>query len=150
MITNCEEAKKSAKNLKKGLTGRRGCAILCKGFCFTGGVDVFEKNLSISFLLDQYGAVLSDRHRTVLDGYYNQDLSLAEIAEELGISRQGVRDSIKKAEEELLFLEAGLQLQKRAVAVEQAGEKLLSMPLSDEVRAAAESLIAAASGNLQN
>ena len=66
---------------------------------------MFEKNLQLSFLLDQYGTVLGERHRMMLDYYYNQDLSLGEIAAEVGISRQGVRDSIKKAEEELLFLE---------------------------------------------
>ena len=110
---------------------------------------MFEKNLSLSFLLDQYGAVLGERHRTVLDGYYNQDLSLAEIAEELGISRQGVRDSIKKAEEELLFLENGLRLQARTMAVQEAAERLLALPLSDEARVAAQALIEAAGGNLQ-
>ena len=118
-----------------------------KDFALQGGGDVFEKNLSLSFLLDQYGAVLSERHRTVLDGYYNQDLSLAEIAEELGISRQGVRDSIKKAEEELLFLESRLQLQRRAEAIEKASEALLALPMTDEVRAAATELIAVANGN---
>ena len=120
-----------------------------KEFALQGGGDVFEKNLSLSFLLDQYGAVLGERHRTVLDGYYNQDLSLAEIAEELGISRQGVRDSIKKAEEELLFLENGLRLQARTMAVQEAAERLLALPLSDEARVAAQALIEAAGGNLQ-
>ena len=105
---------------------------------------VFEKNLSISFLLDQYAPVLGDRHRTVLDYYYNQDLSLAEIAAELGISRQGVRDSIKKAEEELVFLETNLRLHERAMRVAQASEALLRLPLEGEARAAALALAEAA------
>lgn len=71
---------------------------------------MFEKNLGIGYLLDFYGDVLTERKREVLDYYYNEDLSLAEIAEELGISRQGVRDIIKKSEEELLFLEEKLHL----------------------------------------
>ena len=71
---------------------------------------MFEKNLSMGYLLDFYGEVLSDRKREVLDFYYNDDLSLAEIAAEFGISRQGVRDIIKKAEEELCFLEEKLHL----------------------------------------
>lgn len=71
---------------------------------------MFEKNLEIGYLLDFYGDVLTDRKREVLDYYYNDDLSLAEIAEELGISRQGVRNIIKKSEEELLFLEEKLHL----------------------------------------
>ena len=64
---------------------------------------MFVKDLRIGFLLDFYGDMLSERKRTVLDRYYNDDLSLSEIADEIGISRQGVRELIKKAEEELLF-----------------------------------------------
>ena len=78
---------------------------------------MFEKNLAVSDLLDRYGAVLSERHRELLDFYYNQDLSLGEIAAEVGISRQGVRDGIKKAEEELFYLERGLHLQDRSEAM---------------------------------
>ena len=74
---------------------------------------MFEKDLSIAYLLDFYGDVLSDRKRQVLDDYYNSDLSLAEIATDLGISRQGVRELIKKAEKELLFYEEKLQLASR-------------------------------------
>ena len=87
---------------------------------------MFEKNLAISDLLDTYSAVLSDRHRELLDYYYNQDLSLAEIAELVGISRQGVRDGIKKAEEELFFLEERLQLQKKAESVRETAARLLA------------------------
>ena len=76
-------------------------------------IVLFEKNLNIGYLLDFYGEILSERKRTVLEYYYNDDLSLAEIADEIGISRQGVRDSIKKGEEELLFLEDKLGLAAR-------------------------------------
>ena len=74
---------------------------------------MFEKNLNIGFLLDFYGDVLSDRRRDALDFYYNDDMSLSEIAEEMNISRQGVRDLIKKAEEELFFYEEKLGLAKK-------------------------------------
>ena len=74
---------------------------------------MFTKDLSIAYLLDFYGDVLSDRKRSVLDDYYNNDLSLAEIAQDLGISRQGVRELIKKAEEELNFYEQKLHLAQR-------------------------------------
>ena len=74
---------------------------------------MFTKDLSIAYLLDFYGDVLSDRKRQVLDDYYNNDLSLSEIAQELGISRQGVRELIKKAEEELNFYEQKLHLAQR-------------------------------------
>ena len=74
---------------------------------------MFEKNLNIAFLLDFYGEVLSDRKREVLDAYYNDDLSLAEIATDLGISRQGVRDLIKRSEEQLRFFEDNLGLSEK-------------------------------------
>ena len=60
---------------------------------------MFEKDLRISFLLDFYGDVLTERKRDALEFYYNDDMSLSEIAEEMGISRQGARDIIKKAED---------------------------------------------------
>ena len=74
---------------------------------------MFEKNLNIGYLLDFYGEVLTDRKKDALDAYYNNDMSLAEIAEDMGISRQGVRDIIKKSEEELLFYEERLGLAKK-------------------------------------
>ncbi|MBR2448215.1 MAG: DNA-binding protein [Clostridia bacterium] len=63
------------------------------------------KNLHISALLDVYGAFLGDKARTLTEYYYNEDLSLSEIAENEGITRQGVRDQIKRAEAQLLSLE---------------------------------------------
>lgn len=64
-----------------------------------------SKNLAISDLLDQYGAMLTDKQRDVIELYYNQDLSLAEIAEHEQITRQGVRDNIKRGEAFLLEME---------------------------------------------
>lgn len=63
------------------------------------------KNLELSYLLDFYGDVLTEKQRDVMEQYYNDDLSLAEIAENFGITRQGVRDSIKRGEGILLDLE---------------------------------------------
>lgn len=63
------------------------------------------KNLYISALLDVYGAFLGDKTKTLTEYYYNEDLSLSEIAENEGITRQGVRDQIKRAETQLLALE---------------------------------------------
>ena len=105
-----------------------------------GGEDMFEKNLTLSELLDEYAPVLSERHRMLLDCYYNQDLSLAEIAAEVGISRQGVRDGIKKAEEELFFLEKGLGLLARSRAVQKKAKQLLS-GASAETAAALQALL---------
>ena len=63
------------------------------------------KNLHISALLDVYGEFLSEKQRSVTEHYFNDDLSLAEIAENEGITRQGVNDLIKRAEALLLELE---------------------------------------------
>lgn len=64
-----------------------------------------SKNLEITYLIDFYGDVLTEKQRDVLEQYYNEDLSLAEIAQNAGISRQGVRDAVKRGEGVLLDLE---------------------------------------------
>ncbi|MBQ9375127.1 MAG: putative DNA-binding protein [Ruminococcus sp.] len=69
-----------------------------------------SKNLEISVLLDLYGELLTKKQYDMLDFYYNDDLSLAEIAEQYEISRQGVHDSIKRGEELLLNYENVLHL----------------------------------------
>ena len=71
------------------------------------------KNLEISLLLDFYGDMLTEKQRDVVELYYNEDLSLSEIAAHSGITRQGVRDSIKRAESVLLDLEERLGLARK-------------------------------------
>ena len=71
---------------------------------------MFQKDMKISLLLDFYGDVLSGRRLEIMKMYYDEDLSLSEIAEITGISRQGVRDSVKKSESELTKLEQTLNL----------------------------------------
>lgn len=77
------------------------------------------KDLRITFLLDFYGDMLTEKQREVVECYYNEDLSLAEIAEEKGITRQGVRDGIKRAEQQLLEMEERLGLAKRFRSVQE-------------------------------
>lgn len=72
-----------------------------------------EKNLEISLLLDFYRELLTEKQADAIDLYYNQDLSLGEISENLNITRQGVRDSLKRGEKQLLELEGKLGLAKR-------------------------------------
>ena len=74
---------------------------------------MFQKDMKYSLLLDFYGDILSERKREIIELYYNEDLSLAEVSEITGISRQGVRDSVKKTESELMQLEEKLGLAKR-------------------------------------
>ena len=78
-----------------------------------------EKNLNICMLMDFYGQLLTDKQRMALDYYYNDDLSLGEIADQLGISRQGVRDFIKRGEKQLEELESKLSLAGRFISVKE-------------------------------
>ena len=74
---------------------------------------MFEKNMKIAYLLDFYGDALDDHTSSVMRAYYNDDLSLAEIAADEGISRQGVRHLIKKGEDQLSYFEEKLGLARR-------------------------------------
>ena len=67
-----------------------------------------NKDVNIPLLLDLYGMVLSNAQYEDLDSYYDQDLSLSEIADNVGKSRQGVFDSIKRAEMILTDMEGKL------------------------------------------
>ena len=72
-----------------------------------------SKNLDITLLLDFYGDMLTDKQRSFISYYYNDDLSLSEIAADEGITRQGVRDAIKRAETQLQDMESRLGMAKR-------------------------------------
>ncbi len=78
-----------------------------------------EKDLEIGLLLDFYGELLSEGKRQAAELYYNEDLSLAEIAEEAGITRQGVRDSINKAKAQVIEYEAKLGLAAKFRVIEE-------------------------------
>ena len=95
---------------------------------------MFQKSLEIGYLLDFYGELLNERRRTVLDMYYNEDMSLSEIAEALSITRQGARDLIKKAGDELLLYEEKLGVARKfrtLCGCADAAEKII-LKLSDE------------------
>lgn len=107
--------------------------------------------LQMSLLLDYYGELLSPKQRTCFDLYYNQDLSLSEIADELGITRQGVHDSLSRAESALCEFErvTGCIARDRRAAsalrqIEAACKKLQSIPgaqaLADEIMRAGASI----------
>lgn len=86
------------------------------------------KPLEMSLLFDFYGETLTEKQRELFDLYYNEDLSLAEIAEHAGITRQGVRDSIKRAEHALGEMESKLGLVARYGDTERC-----ALELRDEV-----------------
>lgn len=72
-----------------------------------------EKNVEISVLCELYGKALTEKQYEVLTDYYNNDLSLSEIAENNNITRQAVRDIIKKGENKLYELEKSISLMKK-------------------------------------
>lgn len=67
------------------------------------------KNLQVTLLKDFYGKILTQKQLSFLEYYYEDDLTLAEIAENEGITRQGVRDAIKRAESQLFECEEKLR-----------------------------------------
>lgn len=71
------------------------------------------KDLDVIILFDIYGEMLTKKQQDFIGYYYNDDLSLAEIAENEGITRQGVRDAIKRAEAQLYEFEKHLGLHER-------------------------------------
>jgi len=86
----------------------------------------------MAMLFDFYGDLLTERQKEFYDLYYNEDLSLAEIAENYGISRQGVRDVIVRAEAAMTEIEDKThlirrfyQMQKEITAIEEAADRLL-------------------------
>ena len=110
-----------------------------------------EKNLQMIYLLDFYGEMLHEKQRRIMELYYGDDLSLSEIALAHSMSRQGVRDNIKRAEGQLLQLEEKLGLIARYQRLQPQIEQLLSsaktlagMDLSKEARCEIEQIISIA------
>ena len=95
---------------------------------------MFEKNMRLAYLFDFYIDMFDEHSQQIMSAYYEDDLSLAEIAANVGISRQGVRHVIKKCEEQLIDLESRLSLVKKHEATEDAIERLIkiSESLCDE------------------
>ena len=85
-----------------------------------------EKNVKISVLNELYGKLLTKKQSEIIDDYYNMDLSLSEIAENNNITRQAVRDILKKGEKKLFEYEEKLQFMKRTLSQEKKIEKVLS------------------------
>ena len=85
---------------------------------------MFEKDMRFAYLADFYGELLDEHTKAVIMAYYDDDLSLSEIAEGEGISRQGVRHIIKKGEEQLDSFEEKLGLTKKHAALSDIARKL--------------------------
>ena len=78
-----------------------------------------EHNVEIGLLFSIYRNMLTERQAESIDLYYNEDLSLSEISEHMGITRQGVRDNIKRAEATLFDVEKKLGLAKRFLHIKE-------------------------------
>ena len=85
-----------------------------------------EKNVKISMLNEIYGKLLTQKQNEILDDYYNQDLSLSEIAENNQITRQAVRDILKKAEKKLDEYEQKLRLMRKEEEQKREIQKILA------------------------
>ena len=96
-----------------------------------------DKISEVTLLLDFYGQLLTKRQYEIFELHYNNDLSLAEIAEQLNISRQGVFDSIKRGKTLLYQMEEKLGLVKKFLAHKKKAEGLL-MYLSELERESLE------------
>lgn len=88
------------------------------------GAFLVRKNLEVCLLIDYYGKTLTEKQYNAIDLYYNEDLSLAEIAEHTGITRQGVRDAIENAKASLYSLEEALGYVKKSQAVQESARKI--------------------------
>lgn len=82
--------------------------------------------LEMTLLFDYYGDLLTERQRSCVDMRYNQDLSLSEIAEELGVSRQGVYDNLSRAEALLRNMEEKTGCVQRAMETRKAVREILN------------------------
>lgn len=108
-----------------------------------------DKTYEMSLLFDFFGDLLTDKQKECFQLYYESDLSLSEIAEIFGISRQGVRDMLVRTESSLREFEAKTgvvqrfrDMQSRVALLEKETAALLSSDLSDECREAAEKISA--------
>ena len=86
-------------------------------------MKVEEKNI-LSKLFDAYGGLLSEGQREIMSSYINYDFTVSEIAENQGISRQAVMDSVTKAEKKLYDFENKLLLVKKIESLMEENQKL--------------------------
>ena len=91
------------------------------------------KDFAVTVLLDVYGMMLTDRQRETMELYYEEDLSLGEIAEITNITRQGVMNCLKKSEAHLKSLETKLCLVRKLRELEDDISELEKLLLSSEM-----------------
>lgn len=97
-----------------------------KYISITKEVVIMEKKVEVSMLCQIYGKLLTKKQLEILDDYYNNDLSLSEIAENNQITRQAVRDIIKKGENKLFDLEEKLSFMKKTMEQEKKLQDIMT------------------------
>ncbi len=120
---------------------------------------MIEKTLRMALLFDTYGSVLTEKQREIFCLYYNDDLSLGEIADNYQVSRQAVKDTLRRSETTLNALEERLGLverkeRQRVMAVEmlsalQVVESALAQA-TPEIRSQVKNALATLQAGLQN
>ena len=99
------------------------------------------KDYKIPYMLDCYGSLLTKKQKCLVDQYYNDDLSLAEISESEGITRQGVRDAIKRAEAQLLETEEKLHFIEKTFMLKKAAKGINVSDLESATKKHIENLL---------
>ncbi|GIM47558.1 UPF0122 protein [Collibacillus ludicampi] len=110
---------------------------------------MLEKTTQMNLLYDFYGVLLTDKQRTMIEMYYLEDWSLAEISEHFAITRQAVHDNIRRAGMQLIEYEEKLHLLERYEKRRQIGQHIrellssasLDEKLREELTVAIESLL---------
>ena len=93
--------------------------------------DELSENVHIALLYDFYGELLNDRQREVMELRLYDDLSLTEIAETVGITKQAVSDMIKKCETKLAGYENKLMLLEKFLSIRQKAEEIAGLSGDD-------------------
>ena len=93
-----------------------------------------EDSVKFSILLELYGNLLTEKQYELLDYYYNQDIGLSEIAENLKITRQAVRDNLKKGENNLMDFEEKLMLLEKRKKINKICDEIKNFDIKVELK----------------
>ena len=92
-----------------------------------------EEVIYLNELYDYYGSLLTDKQRDYFENYYFNNLSLGEMAENYGVSRNAIHKQLKIVEERLKYYEENLELLKKAKKAEELVQKISDEKLRDEI-----------------
>ena len=90
-----------------------------------------EKNVVISILYEYYGKLLTDKQAESIEMHYLEDLSLTEIADIQGVSKQSISETIKRSEKALLDFEKGIGMYKRSNELSELVDRLEKNLIND-------------------